>query len=187
MDAIIIFLILFIVGVLIGVGVYYYKEKERKKTYKIIEMEIIENLKELKPYVAPDEGREYTKEFDLVEIALSYDIEDIIVVNDEGLVIATTLKDADEVGATASSIFEYIKKLCGNIKKVVIFKEDSYLYIYPLKLYGENLYVIIESKIALDVIEEKEILKRITGVLKKYFSTITTIEQEIPEEALLSI
>jgi len=95
-------------------------------------MEIIENLKELKPYVAPDEGREYTKEFDLVEIALSYDIEDIIVVNDEGLVIATTLKDADEVGATASSIFEYIKKLCGNIKKVVIFKEDSYLYIYPL-------------------------------------------------------
>ncbi|NPA62395.1 MAG: roadblock/LC7 domain-containing protein [Methanococci archaeon] len=187
MNAIIAFLILFILGVGIGVGAYYYKEREQKKTYKLIEMEIIENLKELKPYVAPDEDKEYTKEFDLVEIALSYDIEDIIVVNDEGLVIATTLKDAEEVGATASGIFEYIKKMCGNIKKVVIYKDDSYLYIYPLNLYGENLYVIIESKIALDVVEEKEIMKKITGVLKKYFSAVKAIEQEIPEEGILAV
>ncbi|ADC68810.1 Roadblock/LC7 family protein [Methanocaldococcus sp. FS406-22] len=180
MDGTIIFLILFIVGVGIGVGLYYYKEKEKKKTYRLIEMEIIENLKELKPYVAPDEGREYTKEFDLVEIALSYDIEDIIVVNDEGLVIASTLKDADEIGASASGIFEYIKKFYSNIKKVVIFKDDSYMYIFPLKLYDENLYVIIESKIALEVVEEKEILRKICEVLKKYFVEVEEIENETP-------
>jgi len=168
------------IGIGIGVGLYYYKEKEKKKTYKLIEMEIIENLKELKPYVAPDEDREYTKEFDLVEIALSYDIEDIIVVNDEGLVIASTLKDADEVGAIGLGIYNYIKKFHNNVKKIIIQKDEEYIYIFPLKLYDENLHVIIESKIALEVVEEKEILGRVSEVLKKYFSNIDSIENETP-------
>ena len=186
MDEGTLFLILFILGMAIGVGIYHYREKEKRKTYKLIEMEIIENLKELKPYVAPDEGREYTKEFDLVEIALSYDIEDIIVVNDEGLVIASTLKDADEVGAIASSIFEYIKKFHDNVKKLIVQKDDEYIYIYPLKFHNENLYVVIESKIMLEVVEEREILRKIYDVLKKYFTNIETIEKEISEEKLLS-
>ncbi|AIJ06480.1 hypothetical protein JH146_1638 [Methanocaldococcus bathoardescens] len=182
MDEGILFLILFILGVAIGVGIYYYREKEKKKTYKLIEMEIIENLKELKPYVAPDESKEYTKEFDLVEVALSYDIEDIIVVNDEGLVIASTLKDADNVGAIGLGIFEYIKKFHDNVKKIIIQRDEEYIHIYPLKLHGENLYVIIESKIMLEVVEEREILRRIYDVLKKYFANVETIEKEIPEE-----
>ncbi|XRP97317.1 roadblock/LC7 domain-containing protein [Methanocaldococcus sp. 16A] len=185
MDATILFLILFILGVVIGVGVYYYKEKEKKKTYKLIEMEIVENLKELKPYVAPDESKEYTKEFDLVEVALSYDIEDIIVVSDEGLIIASTLKNAENIGAIGLGIFEYIKKFHDNVKKIIIQKDDAYIHIYPLNLHGENLYLIIESKIMLDVLEEKEIIRKIYNVLEKYFANIETIENDIPEGRLL--
>ncbi|XRO75579.1 roadblock/LC7 domain-containing protein [Methanocaldococcus sp. 28A] len=185
MDVTILFLILFMLGVVIGVGVYFYKEREKKKTYKLIEMEIVESLKELKPYVAPDESKEYTKEFDLVEVALSYDIEDIIVVNDEGLIIASTLKDADNIGAIGLGIFEYIKKFHDNVKKIIIQKDDSYIHIYPLNLHSENLYLIIESKIMLDVLEEKEIIRKVYNVLKKYFANIETIDNVIPEGGLL--
>ncbi|WP_245527785.1 roadblock/LC7 domain-containing protein [Methanocaldococcus fervens] len=172
------FLILFILGVTIGAGIYCYREKEKRKTYKFIEMEIIEGLKELKPYIAPDENKEYTEEFDLVEIALSHDIEDIVVVNDEGLVVASTLKGGDDFGAIGLGIFEYIKKFHDNIKKVVIQKGDNYIHIYPLKCNNENLYAIIESKIMLETIEEKEILRKVNEVLKKYFGNVENIKKE---------
>jgi predicted regulator of Ras-like GTPase activity (Roadblock/LC7/MglB family) len=186
MNMVIFFLIFFIIGVGLGVELYYYKEREKKKTYRLIEMEIIENLKELKPYVAPDEDREYTKEFDLVEIALTYDIEDIIVVSDEGLVIASTLKDAENVGAVGLGIFNYIKKFHNNVKKIVIHKDEEYIHIYPLKFHDETLYVIIESKVMLEVLEEKEILMSICNVLEKYFANVEIIEKEIPNEGILA-
>jgi hypothetical protein len=182
MDVVTLFITFFILGTVLGAGLQYYREKEKKKTYKIIEMEIIENLKELKPYVAPDESRRYTKEFDLVEIALTYDIEDIIVVNDEGFVVASTLRDAEDVGAIGLGVYEYIKKFHGNVKKIIIQKDDEYIHIYPLKHHDENVYVIIESKVMLEVLEEKEILMRVHEILEKYFENIDALEKETSKE-----
>ncbi|MEO2116885.1 MAG: roadblock/LC7 domain-containing protein, partial [Methanocaldococcus sp.] len=73
-----------------------------------------------------------------------------------------------------------------NVKKIIIQKDDEYIYIYPLKFHNENLYVVIESKIMLEIVEEREILKKIYNVLKKYFTNIESIEKEISEEKLLS-
>ncbi|WP_250543591.1 roadblock/LC7 domain-containing protein [Methanocaldococcus lauensis] len=162
-------------GVLKGVGIYMYREREKRKTYKLIEMEIIENLKELKTYM-DTENKEFSKEFDLVEIALTYDVGDIIVVNNEGLIIASTLKDAENAGAVCLGIFEYVKKFYNDIRKIILQRKDKYIYIYPIKLCGEMIYIIIESKVMLEIVDEKEILKKTCNVLKKYFSDFKTID-----------
>ncbi|CAB3288883.1 Robl_LC7 domain-containing protein [Methanocaldococcus lauensis] len=184
MDAVAIFLILFIIGVGIGIGLYIHKEREKRRTYKIIETEIIENLKELKTYME-SEDREFSKEFDLVEIALSYDLGDIIVVNDEGLIIASTIKDAEDIGAINFSIFKYIKKFYKDVKKIIIQRKDNYIYVYPIKLCGEHLFIIVESKIMLDSIEEKDIIKKTCNIVKKYFADYESIEIEPSKEGFL--
>ncbi|MCQ6254849.1 roadblock/LC7 domain-containing protein [Methanocaldococcus sp.] len=177
MEATTIFLILFILGVFIGIGLYFFKEREKRKTYKLIEMEVIENLKELKAYM--DTGdKEFSKEFDLVEIALTYDIGDIIVVDDEGLIIASTLKDADDIGAIDLGIFEYAKKFYKDIKKIIIQRKDKYIYIYPIKLCNEHLYIILESKIMLEIVDEREIIKKTCNVIKNYFKEFEDLNVE---------
>ena len=86
------------------------------------------------------------------------------------------------MGAIGLGVYEYIKKFHGNVKKIIIQKDDEYIHIYPLKHHDENVYVIIESKVMLEVLEEKEILMRVHEILEKYFGNIDALEKETNEE-----
>jgi hypothetical protein len=93
-----------------------------------------------------------------------------------------SIEDIEEASSVGFKEYEYIKKFHNNVKKIIIQKEDEYIHIYPLKHHDENVYVIIESKIMLDVLEEKEILMRVHEILEKYFENIDALEKETNEE-----
>ncbi|ENN96357.1 Roadblock/LC7 family protein [Methanocaldococcus villosus KIN24-T80] len=173
----IVFLLSFCIGTVLGIYVKIKREKNIEKNHKELENKVIENLKELKKYVAPLDDREYSKEYDLVEIALDYGLEDIVVVNDEGLVIASTLKDGEMLGASGLDIYERIKKYHDDTKKVIIYKDNLYTYIYRGKLNNERIYIIIDSKTQIDKFNEIEILGKIAKILRKqYMAPLENIE-----------
>ncbi|WP_456471528.1 roadblock/LC7 domain-containing protein [Methanocaldococcus sp.] len=180
MSLTLLYLITFIFGSFLGYSLYNIKKQKEMQEKNEIEEELINSLKELKSYVTPigeEDVKEFSKDYDLVEIALEYNLIDIVVTDDEGLVITSTIKEEEDIGAIAASIFDYINKYLSNVRKVVIVKENSYLYIYKLYIYDEKIYIIFESKVLLDLISEREVTKKIYGLIKdKHLSHIKGLE-----------
>ncbi len=171
------FLGFFIFGTILGIALYKYKESQKKKEFKIIEMELVNNLKELKTYIEPDENKIFSDEYDLVEIALEYGLEDIIITNDEGFIVASTLKDSEELGSNVFKIFCNVKDLYNNLKKIIIQEENSNIIIYPIRCCDENLYIIIVTKKLPSHLDEKEIYNRVYTLLKdKYLKVVRNID-----------
>ncbi|AEF95970.1 hypothetical protein [Methanotorris igneus] len=143
------------------------KSKIREERAKE-EEEIIEGLKELKSYIAPEQ-KKASKEYDLLEIAFEHDILDITIANEEGLPIASTLADSEELAAKYSGIYQYIKNFMKkDIVKVSIKDKDGYVYIISISKGNIPLYLIINTKIELSQFSEKSLLRKILPLLDKY-------------------
>ncbi|WP_423793337.1 roadblock/LC7 domain-containing protein [Methanocaldococcus indicus] len=171
-----IFFISFILGGILAYLLYKYKENQKQQSFKVIEMELVENLKELKKQIEPTDDKKFSKEFDLVELSLNYEFDDIVITNDEGFIIASTYEDSDEFGSTLFRIFENIKDYLKKVKKVVI-QSDEYIIIYPIEYMNEEIYIITKTKILPNPVEEKKFLDEIKHLLdNKYLHQLRTLE-----------
>ena len=136
MDETIFFIVSLISGFSCAVLIWKLLEKKvkEKMEHEIFnEDEIVEGLKELKTYIAPPQQEKASKEYDLLELAIEYEVSDITIVNEEGLPIASTLADSEELAAKCSGVFYYIKKILGgDITKVEIKNPNKHIYIHPL-------------------------------------------------------
>lgn len=174
MGSVYLFIFSLIVGFLGSVACWkltkYYQHKNDKENFKELEEEVIEGLKKLKEYTAAKNSRKASDEYDLLNIALDNELSDITIVNEEGLTIASTLKDPEEVAAQYSNIFQNVNNIINNASKVIVKAGDEYVYITTIKKKDIPLYLIIHSNIEVDPISEKEIIKDILNVLDKYIS-----------------
>ena len=108
------------------------KKDVKKEEKDMLELEVIEGLQKLKSQAVSKNPEKASDTYDLLEIALSHDLLDVTVVNDEGLTIISTLKDPEEVSGQYSGIYQTLNKIMGN---VVI---TSYSIHYT-KLYDETI------------------------------------------------
>ncbi len=189
MNSTLIFLITFITGGLLGYLFYNMKLKKEYEKKEEIEEELVKSLKELKSYVAPKEvieEREFSKDFDLVELALEHNLIDIIVTDEEGLTIATTIKDESDLGPKIVYIFENIIKNFSDTRKVIISKKESYLYIFKSIIGEEPIYIIFESRVMLNPVDEREVVKKIYKIVKdRYLECIRRLES-LEEKPILA-
>jgi len=149
------------------------KVKRSKKTseteeHEKLELEVIEGLQKLKSHALSEKSKKASDKYDLLEIALSQDISDITVVNEEGLPIVSTLKDPEEVSGQYSGIFQTLNKIMGNVSKASVKSGDEYIYISTIEKNGMPLYVIANSTIEMDPMEERELQSKVLGILDQY-------------------
>jgi len=148
------------------------KEKDEQIKKEQLENEIISSLLELKKYTTTNlDDERLSNKYDLIGIALENDVTNIIIVNDEGLPVLSTLENSDEYSAKYSALFQRICKLSKNKPSKVSIKYDEgyYIHILPMIKDDNKLYVIIKSNIEIDVITEKKLLFEISSVLDEYF------------------
>ena len=152
------------------------KEKEQ------LENEVIEGLIELKKYSEQTQssGSKASDKYDLIELALENDLSDITIVSEEGLPIISTLRNPDELAAQYSALFEYARNSEGinELQRMSIKSEEGYKYITPMVKNGIPLYFIISSKVRLDSIIERILMKDLLQILDEYISENTDIEEE---------
>jgi len=163
------FIIFLMVGIFLGI-VLTWKLNISKSSHEeeISEEEIVESLSELKTYIVPEQ-KKASKEYDLLEIALEHDVSDITIVNEEGLPIASTLADSEELAAKYSGIYQYIKNSTNrDITKISIRDKNGYTYILSISKDGIPLYLIVTAKIEITSLSERTLLNRIMPLLDKY-------------------
>ena len=157
---------------------YIMKQKEKEQ----LENEVIEGLLELKKYSEQTSNPESkaSDKYDLIELALENDLSDITIVSEEGLPIISTLRNPDELAAQYSALFEYAHNSEGinNLQRMSIKSEDGYKYITSMVKNGIPLYFIISSKVRLDSITERILMKDVLQILDEYISENTDIEEE---------
>ncbi len=144
-----------------------YRREQREK--ERLENEIIEGLIQLKKYTTAETSPVASDKYDLLEIALENDVSDIIIANEEGLPIVSTLKDPDEDSAKYSALFQYVNSSITNgLLKINIRCEDGYRYVIPIVKNNIPLYLIIKSNVEIDSIGEKKLTKDILNILDRY-------------------
>ena len=180
MEPILIFAVFYTLGflaVLISWGIYNIKkENDRQIKKEQFEDEIISSLLELKEYTTTNlEDGKLSNKYDLIGIALENDVTNIIIVNDEGLPVLSTLENSDEYSAKYSALFQRVSKLSKNKPSKVSIKYDDGYYINILPMVKDNnkLYVIIKSNIEIDTMTEKKLLFEVSNVLDEYFPSNT--------------
>ncbi|MBA2863742.1 hypothetical protein [Methanococcus maripaludis] len=156
-------------------GSYYtlFKLKKDKKNVQneekeLLELEVIEGLQKLKSQAVSKNPEKASDTYDLLEIALSHDILDITVVNEEGLTIISTLKDPDEVAGQYSGVFQTLNKIMGNVEKTSIKSGEEYIYISTIEKNEMPFYIIANSNIEMDPIDERELQNEVIEILGQY-------------------
>ena len=175
MEPILIFAMFYILGflaVLTTWRIYVIKkEKDKHMKKEQLENEVISSLLELKKYTTKSIGGEkLSDKYDLIGIALENDVTNIVIVNDEGLPVLSTLENSDEYSAKYSALFQSVCKLSKNKPSKISIKYDEGYYINILPMIKDNnrLYVIIKSNIEIDTITEKKLLFEVSGILEEY-------------------
>jgi len=170
------FIIFFLIGlVFVILGWYIYiteKEKKRLLEKEKLEDEIVNSLLELKKYTTESiniSDEKLSDKFDLIEVALENEVGSITITSEEGLPIISTIRDAEEVSAKYSALFQRTHKLSKDKPKRVSIKfEDYYIHILSISKDDVNLYVIVRSNFELDPANEKKLIKDILKVLEDY-------------------
>ncbi|MBA2862007.1 hypothetical protein [Methanococcus maripaludis] len=162
----------------LGAGLFgsYYTlikmKKDEKNTKKeeqdLLELEVIEGLQKLKTHAVSKNPEKASDTYDLLELALSHDLLDVTVVNEEGLTIISTLKDPEEVAGQYSGVFQTLNKIMGNVEKTSIKSGDEYIYISTIEKNEMPFYIIANSYIEMDPIDEKELQNEVIGILGQY-------------------
>ena len=154
-------------------------KKEMREKEKL-ENEVIDGLLELKKYsAAGDISTKASDSYDLLSVALMHDVSNITIISDEGLPIVSTLKDAEEISARFSALYDFaLKILQDKLNKLFVKLEDKYVLIYPDVKNDIPCYIIIESKYELDSITEKRLARDILYVLDNYLSDSTNEDDE---------
>ncbi|WP_459202601.1 hypothetical protein [Methanococcus sp. CF] len=156
-------------------GSYYtlVKMKKNKKHVQqeekeLLEIEVIEGLQKLKSHAIAKNPEKASDTYDLLEIALSHDLLDVTVVNEEGLTIISTLKDPEEVAGQYSGIYQTLNKIMGNVEKTIIKSGEEYIYISTIEKNEMPFYIIANSYIEMEPIDEKELQNEVSGILGQY-------------------
>ena len=154
-------------------------KKEMREKEKL-ENEVIDGLLELKKYSASgDISTKASDSYDLLSVALMYDVSNITIISDEGLPIVSTFKDAEEISAQFSALYDYASKILPDkLNKLFVKLEDKYVLMYSAVKNDIPCYVIIESKYELDSVTEKRLAREIMYVLDNYLSESTDDEEE---------
>jgi len=144
------------------------KKDVKKEEKDMLELEVIEGLQKLKSQAVSKNPEKASDTYDLLEIALSHDLLDVTVVNDEGLTIISTLKDPEEVSGQYSGIYQTLNKIMGNVEKTIIKSGDEYIYISTIEKNEMPFYIIANSYIEMEPIDEKELQNEVIGILGQY-------------------
>ncbi len=151
-----------------------YEQRKKIKTMKekeLLEKEVIDGLLELKKYSISDDITENkaSKDYDLIELALEQDINDIIISSDEGLPILSTIKESDELAAETTALYKYASKYFkNNIDKILIKSGEEHQYIYKIIKNNIPVYIMLKSKIELEPVNEKMLLKDLSITIDRY-------------------
>jgi predicted regulator of Ras-like GTPase activity (Roadblock/LC7/MglB family) len=155
--------------------------KKEMREKEALENEVIDGLLELKKHSAAGEvSTRASDSYDLLSVALMHDVSNITIISDEGLPIVSTLKDAEEISAQFSALYDFaLKILPDKLNKLSVKLDDEYVLIYSAAAKNDiSCYVIIESKYELDSVTEKRLAREIMYVLDNYLSESTDDEEE---------